>query len=300
MKKWGIFTGALVAAAAVIWLTAFTVGESECAIVTQFGRSVKVITEPGLYWKLPAFLQKVNRLNRRIQVFMTQPIQLLLGDKNPIIFNCYICWKLSEPLLFFQSVSTEEIAHQKLGDMINSQLGGALGGYALDDLINTVPEKVKLEELEAKLMSNANRMASEKYGIEVVRIGIHRMAYPTIVANAVYNRMRAEREKEAMKYRAEGKEEAAKIEAETDRAVSEILAGAYKESEIIKAEGDRKSMKIYADAYGQDEEFFDFIKSLETYQEILRARSTLIFSTDSPLFKYLDDEGGSGRERAGR
>ena len=105
---------------------------------------------------------------------------------------------------------------------------------------------LKLEEMEGRLLDNTNRMARDKYGIEVVSIGIHRMAYPTIVANAVYNRMRAEREKEAMKYRAEGKEEAAKIEAQTDREVSEILAGAYKESEIIKAEGDKRSMKIYA------------------------------------------------------
>jgi len=293
MKKWAVFAAALAAAAFFIWLTAFTIGESEFAIVTQFGRSVKIITEPGLYWKLPAFLQKVNRLNRRIQVFKTQPIQLLLGDKNPIIFNCYICWKLFDPLLFFQSVNKVDIAQQKLGDMINSQLGSVLGDYSLDNVINTSPELVKLEDMEKRLLANTNRMAKEKYGIEVVRIGIHRMAYPTIVANAVYNRMRAEREKEAMKYRAEGKEEAAKIEAQTDREVSEILAGAYKQAEIIKAEGDRKSMKIYADAYGEDQEFFDFLKSLETYKEILRTRSTLILSTDSPLFKYLVDERGS-------
>jgi len=293
MKKWAVFAAAVAAAAIFIWLTSFTLNERESAIVTQFGRSVKIITDPGLYWKLPAFLQKVNRLDRRIQIFKTQPIQLLLGDKNPIIFNCHICWKLSDQLLFFQSVNKVDIAHQKLGDMINSQLGSVLGDYSLDNVINTEPEQVKLKEIEEQLLANINRMAKDKYGIEVVRIGIHRMAYPTIVANAVYNRMRAEREKEAMKYRAEGKEEAAKIEAHTDREVSEILAGAYKEAEIIKAEGDRKSMKIYADAYGKDQEFFDFIKSLETYKKILKSRSTLILSTDSPLFKYLVDEGGS-------
>lgn len=295
MKKWAVFAAAPAAAAILIWLTAFTVGEREFAIVTQFGRPTKIITNPGLYWKLPAFLHKVNRLARQIQVFKTQPIQLLLGDKNPIIFNCYICWKLSDPLLFFQSVNKVDIAQQKLGDMINSQLGSVLGDYSLDQVINTEPEQVKLEEMEERLLTNTNRMAKDKYGIEVVQIGIHRMAYPTIVANAVYNRMRAEREKEAMKYRAEGKEEAAKIEARTDREVSEILAGAYKEAEITKAEGDRKSMKIYAEAYGKDQEFFDFLKSLETYKKILKSRSTLILSTDSPLFKYLVDEGDSAQ-----
>jgi membrane protease subunit HflC len=122
-------------------------------------------------------------------------------------------------------------------------------------------------------------------------MGIQRITYPAVVADAVYNRMRAEREKEAKKYRAEGTEAAAKIEAETDRKVTEILAEAYKKSELIKGEGDREAMAIYSDAYGKHREFFEFLESLKTYEKVLKTKSTLVLSTESDLFKHLQPAG---------
>ncbi|MFC1852013.1 protease modulator HflC, partial [candidate division CSSED10-310 bacterium] len=152
------------------------------------------------------------------------------------------------------------------------------------------PQKVKIADIEQLIVQNCNSRAPMEYGIEVKKMGFRRINYPSIVAEAVYNRMRAEREKEAKKFRAEGTEEASKIEAETDRKVTEILARATKESEIIKGEGDRDAMKIYADAYGQDREFFEFRESLKTYEQILKTKSTLVLSTDSELFKYLNSD----------
>jgi len=121
-----------------------------------------------------------------------------------------------------------------------------------------------------------------------VRVGLRRVSYPAIVADAVYNRMRAERQKEAKKYRAEGAEEAAKIEASADKEVSQILADAYKEAEIIKGAGDQEATRIFADAYSRDPEFFDFLKSLELYRKTMNERTTLILSTDSDLYRYLE------------
>ena len=124
-------------------------------------------------------------------------------------------------------------------------------------------------------------------------MGIRRLAYPSIVEQSVYDRMRAEREKEAKKYRAEGAEEATKIQAQTDLEVSKIMAEAYRDAQILKGMGDKEAMRIYAEAYGQDPEFYEFLKSLDIYKETLRKNATLILSTDSDLFKYLD----SYRER---
>ncbi len=273
-------------------VSTYTVSEREYVVLTQFGKPIRTVSETGLYLKRPGFLETANRIERRTHVFNTQPIQLLLGDQNPIVLTCYVCWRVRDPLLFFQSVVTAEIAAQKLGDMVNSQLGNTLGDYRLESIINTTPGRVKLSEIEDKILKSTNAKTRDKYGLEVVQVGIRRLAYPTIVADAVYNRMRSEREKEAKKYRAEGKEEATVIKAKADRAVTEILAEAYKNAEIRKGEGDQQALKIYSAAYGKDEEFFEFMKSMEVYQNILNKNSTLVLSTDSNLFRYLNNPAG--------
>jgi len=265
----------------------YTVNEQEYAIITQFGKPVRIVEEAGLYFKLPAFLQNINRVDKFVKNFTTQPIQLLLGDKNPVILTCYVCWQIEDPLSFFESLSTNLIAAQKLGDMVNSQLGGVLGDFTINNIINTQSEMVKLEEIENIIIENANKNTRESYGIKIVSLGIRRILYPSIVAESVYERMRAEREKEARKFRAEGKEEASKIQASTDKQVAEILSDAYKQSEIIKGEGDKRAMEVYADAYSKNPDFFEYSKSLETYCDILKNNSTVILSTDSDLFKFL-------------
>ncbi|MFH1729603.1 MAG: protease modulator HflC [Pseudomonadota bacterium] len=270
------------------FMSLFILPENEHAVITQFGKPVRTISTPGLYFKLPGFLQKINTLDKRTQILKTQAIQLLLGDKNPLIITTYVCYKIDKPVQFFQSLTTFEIAKEKLNDMVNSQLGSALGDYTIDNIINTNQAHVKIDEIENKIKENADLKTRANYGIQIVSVGISRITYPEIVAESVYARMRAERSKEAKKYRAEGEQEASKIEAQTDREVTEILALAYKESEIIKGEGDSQSMEIYASAYSKDPDFFEFTKSLQAYSEILKKKSTLILSTDSELFKYLD------------
>jgi membrane protease subunit HflC len=265
----------------------YTIDEKEYAIVTQFGKPVRIIKEPGLYFKLPGFLQNINRFDKFVKNFTTQPIQLLLGDKNPVILTIYACWQVENPLTFFVSLATNQTAVQKLGDLLNSQLGSVLGDFTINDIINVQAEKVKLEEIENKIFENANKKVKENYGIKIVSLGIRRIVYPSIVARSVYARMRAEREKEAKKFRAEGKEEASKIRASTDKEVSELLANAYKQAEIIKGEGDKKAMEIYGNAYSKNPDFFEFSKSLETYSYILKDKTTLILSTDSDLFEFL-------------
>ena len=276
---------------ALILLSLYTVSENECVIITRFGQPTRVVDEPGLKFKLPGFLEKVNRIDKRINIFKTLPIQLLLGDKNPIIVTMFVAWQVKDPVLYFQSVSAPENAEQKLSDMMTSQLGSVLGEYTLDNIISTNHEKIRLDKIESDIRINCNKRAPTKYGIEVADMGLQRITYPDVVAQAVYNRMRAEREKEAKKYRAEGTEMAARIEAETDRKVTEILAEAYKKSELVKGEGDREAMHIYSDAYGKNSAFFEFLESLKTYEKVLNSKSTLVLSTDSDLFKHLQDDG---------
>jgi len=275
----------------IVWLSAYTVSAKETVIVTQFGKIVQTRQEPGLYWKLPGGIHKVNRFDNRLSLFETQVIQLLLADKNPLIMRCYVAWRIADPTVFFQSLGRMDNATSKLNDMIVSDLGGILAEYRIDNIINTDAGQIKLKEIEDRLSSAANRRAKSKYGIELVQIGIRRIAYPDLVADAVYNRMASERTKEAAKLRAEGEQEAAKIESDADRQASEILAAAQSQAEITKGTGDSEAMRIYAEGYGTDPEFFDFMKSLEAYERVLGNKSTLVLSTDSDLFKYLNPGG---------
>lgn len=292
MKKAVIISTVLVAVIALLRLSLFTVAAGEAAVVTQFGKPVATITEPGLQWKLPGFLNRVHRFDARVELFNTQPIQLLLGDKNPIIITTYVAWRIDDPLLYLRSLVRRQTAQGKLSDMVISALGASLADYTLDNIINAQPGQVKIAELERRVLDAAAAQARDKYGVEVVRVGLRRLSYPSIVADAVYNRMRAEREKEARKYRAEGTEAAAKIEAATDKEVSEIMADAYKQAEIVKGQGDQAATRIYAEAYSKDTEFYDFLKSLELYQKTFKPGTTLILSTDSELFRYLNSPEG--------
>ena len=181
--------------------------------------------------------------------------------------------------------------------MVNSQLGIILSDYEIDKIINTVPENVKLPEIYEKLKNEANTRTKAKYGIEIIQVGLKKIIYPSVVSNAVYQRMKAERTKEAVKYTAEGEEEATKIRANTDREVKELLAKAYKEAEEIKGEGDKEALKIYADAYSEDPEFFKFVKSLQVYSQIMDQNTTLVLSTDSELFEYLNSKELTNKNR---
>ena len=300
MKKITFPLIGLAVIAGLIALSIFQVSEQEIAIVTRFGDPVRIITEAGPHRKWPGFLEKVNRLDRRIQVFKPRPIQLMLKDQNPLIVTCYVSWRISDPLVFFQSLGTVAIAELKLGDMVNARLGNVLGDYNLSQIINVDPEQVRLAEVERKIREESDRKAREQYGLEIVDLGIRRITYPAIVTRSVYDRMKSDREKEAQRFRAEGAEEAAKIEAEADRMVSEILAESGRKAEITKGEGDREAIRIRGEAYSREPELFEFLDSLDTYRRILGQQTTLILSLDSDLFRYLFPEsapaGGGSRK----
>ncbi len=280
-----LFSGILIAI--ILYSSLFTVGEQEDVIITRFGKPVRNVSTAGIHFKLPGWLETVNRFDKRIDMFETRPTQLLLGDKKPIIISCFVAWSVNDPLLFFQSLGNQQNAVLKLNDMVNSRLSIVLSDYTDENIINIDRSLIRLKQIQQQVARATNENAVNKYGVTVLSVGIQRLAYPATVIKAVYDRMKSERKKEADKITAEGKEEANKIMIQADKDAREIKAAAEKQALIQKGEGDRKAMEIYAKAYGKDEAFFDFLKSLETYGNVLRDDTTLILSTDSELFKYL-------------
>jgi membrane protease subunit HflC len=258
----------------------FEIDETEQAIITQFGQYKWSATEPGLHFKMP-FVQEVHRMERRVIGRDTTPGDYLTLDKKKLVADPVARWRIVDPLLFFKTVHDEVQASRRLDDIVKSEMRTELSSHEFGDIIGNG---------RAPLMMAVTRRVREKaleYGIDVVDVRIKRADLPRDVQESVFQRMRAERDREAKRYRSEGAEEAAKIRAKTDKDVTILLAKAYQEAEKLKGEGDGESTRIYAAAYGKDAEFYNFTRALEAYEKSITPDTEMVLSTSSELFRYL-------------
>lgn len=289
IKKTFIFLGILVVAVYIL-ITAFVaVDVTETVIITQFGKPVRVLTEPGLAVKWPDPVQTVIRLDKRLRPLDSNVGEFLTQDKKNLVVSNFILWRMVDPMKFIQSVKDITSAERRLSDLVGSELGVAIGTYPLSDFVTVDEEGTHLPEIAEKVTKACREQALRDFGIEVVDVRIRRLTFPEQNLKSVYARMRAERERMAKKYRAEGEEAAAKIKAQTDKDTREILANAYRESQVIRGKGDAESIRIYADAFEKDPNFYKLTRTLEAYRKFLDQNTTLILSSDSPLFKFLEN-----------
>ncbi len=258
----------------------FTVDETQQGVVLQFQRIVKEVKEPGLYFKIP-FIQSVEFFEGRLLEYDSAPKEIITKDKKTLVVDNYARWKISDPTKFYETVRNENGAQSRLDDVIYSDLRNELGKY---DLVEIVRDK--REEIMSVVTVSSNEKA-QQYGIDVVDVRIKRADLPEQNERPVYDRMRAERKRQANLFRSEGEEEALKIRAETDKEKTIILSEAYKKAQQVKGEGDALAITIYADAYNRDPEFFQFMRTLEAYSVTLKTKTTLVLPPDSDFLKYL-------------
>jgi membrane protease subunit HflC len=281
-----LILGAVTGLGILIALFTYTVNETELAVLTRFGKPVKTIENPGLNLKWPAPVHKVNRFDRRLQLFESRLVEFLSKDKKNVVLKFMVAWRIEDPMLFFQSVGNITTAEQKLDDILISKGGAAMGDYNFEDLIS-IEEEIKITELEERIKADLEEQTLRDYGIKINEVGISRLALPESNAWSVYNRMRAERKAIANKYRAEGEEQAAGIRAQADREKSDLVSEAYRQAQVTRGEGEAEAAKIYAEAFKRDPEFYQFWRTMETYRKILDENTTLVLSENSELFKYL-------------
>ncbi len=258
----------------------FVVDETELAIVTEFGKFKRSITTPGLNFKTP-FVQQVDKMERRILGTDTPPDEYLTLDKKRILADPITRWRIEDPLKFYITMRDEIGAKRRVDDIVKSELRRELASRDFADIVGNARDPMM------KLITERSRDQTREFGVMIVDVRIKRADLPKQVQESVFARMRAEREREAKRYRSEGEEEAAKIRADSDKEKTIILARAYEESQKLRGEGDAVSTKIYAEAFGADEEFYTFLRSLETYEASVGPGSTVVLSTGSDLFKYL-------------
>ena len=272
---------AIVAALFGLNLVAFTIGEWEQGVVTQFGQPVRVIREPGLYFKLPNPVQKVTFFDKWLLGYDANPEEIYTKDKKILILDNYARWRIIDPLLFMQTLRTTQEGQSRLDDIIYSELRKELGQHDLTEVVSTNREALM------QLVAQRANEAAGVYGIEVLDVRIKRADLPPENEAAVYDRMRAERDREAKGYRSEGEEAALKIRAVTDLNASRISAGAYEKAQGIRGEGDAEALGIYAGAYKNAERFYQFTRTLEAYEKSLEDNTVLVLPADSEFFKYL-------------
>ncbi len=254
----------------------FTVHETEKAIVLQLGVPQDDVYGPGLHFKLP-FIQNVLYFDSRILDYDARPTEAFTVDKKAIVLDNYARWRIENPLQFYRTMRTIPGAQARLDDVVYSQLRALVGGYTLTEVVSSQRAKI-MEEVTQKVAE-----LMKGFGVEVVDVRIKRTDLPAENQRAIFQRMQAERERQAKQYRSEGVEESTRIRSDADRQKAVIIAEANKKAEIIRGEGDAQAAQIFAEAFGKSPEFYEFQKGLEVLRKSLRENSRIVLSSDDPI-----------------
>ena len=279
MKK--IILPIILVIAAAAFFSIFIVKEVNQAIVLQFGDPKRIITKPGLNFKLP-FIQNVVFLDKRILNLDAPPEEVIASDQKRLIVDAFARFQITDPLKFYISVGNERVARSRLSTIINSRIRNVLGQEELQTLLSQDRSK------QMSLIKEGVNNEAKNFGITIVDVRIKRADLPQANSDAIYRRMQTEREREAKEFRAKGAEMAVTITSTADKEVTVILAESQKQSEIMKGEGDGLRNKIFADAFGQDPEFFAFYRAMQAYEKaLIGGETSLILSPDSEFFKFF-------------
>ncbi|MCX5578274.1 protease modulator HflC [Kaistia terrae] len=265
----------------------FIVNQTNQALVLRFGNPVRVATEPGIYAKIP-LIDNVVMLDKRLLDIESPPIEVIARDQKRLVMDAFGRYKIVDPLLFFQAAGSVQVAESRLSVILNSAIRGAAGQM---DFASIVREG--RAPLMAQITDQVNR-EGRGLGVDVVDVRIRRADLPPENSQAVYQRMQTERQREATDIRAQGEQAAKTIRAQADRQATVIVAEANQRADEIKGDGDAETNRIFAAAFEQDPDFFSFYRSMQAYQQGMKANSTrMVISPTSPFFRYLTDPSGN-------
>jgi membrane protease subunit HflC len=306
----------------LLWSAVFFVDETEYVYVTQFGEPLRLCVEPGLHVKRP--YQSLWRFDRRLQMYEPPAREMLTEDKENLNFQWYVCWRLPSPAFaaeqrassdgttedaaerggaasdraageaiesyvrrFLQSVGGVQAAESRLEERIQAAIAAEIGRTRLAELASLEADALQLEPIMRRVTESMRTTALEQFGIEVVDVRLKRFNYPEAVKPAVFAEIRSERERVAVQYRAEGESEKIRIESQATLERDRLLAQAQREATRLRGEGEAKAMEIFNAAHSKNPGFYQLLKTLETYRNVLDKQTTVVLSADSPLMKLL-------------
>ncbi len=273
----------LILAVILLSQSVFVVDETQQVIILQFGEPVAIVRQPGLSFKRP-FIQNVIAFDKRVLSSDAPPQEYLTADKKRLVVDHVTRWRIDDPLVFFQAVRTETGARARLDDIVFSELRRELASVQFVDAISG-----QREAIEERVARSASAKAVE-FGIAVLDVRTKRTDLPKEVEQSVFDRMRAERQRESALERAEGEEQGNIIRAQADRTATVLLAEGERQAQQLRGEGEAEAIRIYAEALAQDPEFYAFSRRLQAYAAILKAGDRLIIPADAEFFRYLLDK----------
>ena len=282
----------LLIALVVAYSTLFTVYQTRQALVVRLGEPIREITQPGLNVKYP-LIDTVIHIDKRILDIESPAQEVIASDQKRLVVDAFARYKITKPLLFYQTVGSVEGGNARLLTLLNSALRRVLGEVTLMQVVRD-----QREELMAKVRGQLEGEA-QAFGINVVDVRIRRADLPEQNSQAIYSRMQTERQQEAAQFRAEGSRRSQEIKAKADRDVTVLLADATSSAERIRGEGDGERNRIFADAYGRDADFFSFYRAMQAYEAGLQKNDTrLLLRPDSDFFRFFVDPSGKARPAA--
>ena len=308
-----IIAGAIIVVALiVISQTLYVVQETEQVVVTRFGDVKSIHTSPGLYVKAP-FVDTITSYDKRLLRIDAPPSQFLDRDINILEIDVYGRYLITDPRAFLQTLTTEDNARSILAQRINSSLRAEVAERSREEIIGgnveldesgepvtdnegnsqVLPTNSRTELLQDVIAAVQANLAQEEpsFGVEMIDVRIKRADFPQEVAGRIFERMRSDREKISRRLRAEGEEEARTRRAAADREVEVILAAADRDSNRLRGDGEAQAISILAESLNKDPDFFSFRRSLEAYRNFLNDRTTVILSSESEIFKFLQSPG---------
>ncbi len=302
-----ILIGVVLAAIAMVYDGFFILEEGKQAVITQFGAPVASKTKAGLHLKKP-FLHQVELFEKKIQIWDGDPNQIPTNDKTYVFLDVTARWKITDPLQFLQAVKTETRAQSLLDDIIDGTVRDMVNKNNLIEIIRSsdwseetmspttriigAKPKMGRDKIAARILEVAAKVTPQ-YGITLTDVLFKRVNYIESVRLKVYDRMISERKRIAAEKRSFGEGKKAEILGKVERELNEILSGANREGLQIMGKADAEATKIYGKAYTQDPEFYAFLKSLEAYKEVVGNNTSLVLSSDSELYKYLNNVSGN-------
>lgn len=272
--------------ALALYSSAFIVHQNEQVLVLRFGEPQPPISTPGLKWKMP-FVDTVEYLDKRILDLDTTEQEVMAADQQRLIVDACARYRITDPLKFYQNIRSEERVRSVVGPLIESEIRRVLGSTTLQEIV-----KDKRESLMKEIAKQVNKEGAD-YGLEVVDVRIKRTDLPQENLVKVFDRMKADRVREATELRAQGEAENNRIRADADRQVTVIKANATQKSDTIRGEGEGARNAIFAEAFGKDPEFFSFYRSMQAYEASMKAGDTrMLLSPDSDFFRYFQNPNG--------
>ena len=272
------------------YLSYFIVHQNEQALVLEVGAPKRIIEMPGLHWKIPLY-QTVEFFDKRILELDTQPQEITASDQKRLIVDAFARYRIVDPLKYFQTLRDEAGVRRNLGATMDSEIRNVLGTATFQELVRD-----KREELMKVIAKQVNEKGKD-LGLEVVDVRIKRADLPPQNSKSVFDRMRAERQREAAEWRGEGAGEANRIRANADREATIIKADATRDGELLRGDGDAIRNRIFAEAYGKDVDFFRFYRNMQAYEAGIRPGTRMLLSPDSEFLRYLTNPNGLARPK---